>query len=82
MTSLTHKTATIAFRMRSWSERCSMNTSAYGTVRRHSTKRSGTETDLVNQDDRLPRRGDVEGALEGLIDLRCSNAQVTSPDHV
>ena len=30
---LTHKTATMAFRIRSWSERCSMYTSACGKVR-------------------------------------------------
>lgn len=59
-----------------------MNTSACGTVRHHITQRSGTETDLVNQDDCLPRRGDVEGALKGLIDLCGSNAQVPSSNHV
>lgn len=59
-----------------------MNTSAYGTVRHQVTQLSGTETDLVNQDDRLPRGGDVEGAVKGLIDFCGGHAQVAGPNHV
>lgn len=59
-----------------------MNTSACGIVRRRVSQRTGKETDLVNQDDSLPRRGDVEGALKGLIDFCGSNAQIASPNHV
>lgn len=52
--SSTHKTATIAFRMRSWSERCSMNTSACRTIRHPHDPEFGTEIDLIDQDNRLP----------------------------
>ena len=81
-TNLTHKTATMAFRMRSCSERCSMNTSACGTVRYRKTQGFRKGTNLINQDDRLPRRGDIKSTLQGLIDLRGCNTQVTSPNHI
>ena len=59
-----------------------MNTSACGTVRYPHSPSFWTETDLVNQNDRLPRCGDIKGAVQGLIDLRSRNTQVTSSDYV
>jgi len=62
-TNLAHKTATMAFRMRSCSERCSMKTSACGTVRYSGNQGFQKWTNLVNQNDRLPRRGDIKSAF-------------------
>ena len=46
------------------------------------TQGFGTKTDLIDQHDCLPRRSDIESTLQGLIDLRGRNAQVTSPNDV
>ena len=59
-----------------------MNTSACRTVKHHITQISGTKTDLVNQDDCLPGRGDVEGAVKGLIDFCGSDTQISGPNNV
>ena len=60
-----------------------MNTSAYETVRYPARpNRFRTEADLVNQDNRLPRRGDIKSTLQGLVDLCGRNTQITGSNHV
>lgn len=39
-------------------------------------------TNLINQDNRLPRRGDIESTVQSLIDLCGRHTQVTSSNNV
>lgn len=59
-----------------------MNTSACETISYLYNLKFGTEANLIDQDNRLPGRCDIERPLQRLVDLRCGDTQIASSNHV